>query len=128
MIPVRSMSSVTTQKDGLRFYKLVVVSTGNTVEFRVDKADAEASKTLLTQLMVGIHPAQAPAAPAAPQASAVLPAPAVEPSPALAPAPAPSSGQPDVLEQIAKLAALRDQGVLTEEEFSAKKADLLSRM
>jgi hypothetical protein len=36
--------------------------------------------------------------------------------------------QPDVAEQIAKLAALRDQGVITEEEFAAKKAELLDRI
>lgn len=35
---------------------------------------------------------------------------------------------PDVTEQIAKLAELRDQGVLTEDEFSAKKAELLGRI
>jgi Short C-terminal domain len=36
--------------------------------------------------------------------------------------------QPDVTEQIAKLAALRDQGALTEDEFAAKKAELLGRI
>lgn len=36
--------------------------------------------------------------------------------------------QPDVLEQIQKLAALKDAGILTEEEFNAKKADLLSKL
>lgn len=43
---------------------------------------------------------------------------------------APSFGgpQPDVMEQIAKLAALRDQGALTEEEFGAKKTELLGRL
>lgn len=35
---------------------------------------------------------------------------------------------PDATEQIAKLAALRDQGAITEEEFSAKKAELLGRI
>jgi len=34
----------------------------------------------------------------------------------------------DVADQIAKLAALRDQGALTSEEFEAKKAELLDRM
>lgn len=38
------------------------------------------------------------------------------------------TGRPDVTEQIAKLAALRDQGVLTDEEFAAKKTELLSRI
>lgn len=35
---------------------------------------------------------------------------------------------PDVLEQLSKLAALRDAGVVTGDEFAAKKAELLSRM
>lgn len=35
---------------------------------------------------------------------------------------------PDVMEQIAKLAELRNQGVLTEEEFVSKKTDLLNRL
>ena len=34
----------------------------------------------------------------------------------------------DVAEEIEKLAQLRDKGILTEEEFQAKKTDLLSRM
>jgi Bacterial PH domain/Short C-terminal domain len=34
----------------------------------------------------------------------------------------------DPIEQIAKLAQLRDQGILTPEEFEAKRTDLLSRM
>jgi uncharacterized membrane protein YeaQ/YmgE (transglycosylase-associated protein family) len=34
----------------------------------------------------------------------------------------------DVTEQIRKLGELRDQGVLTDEEFEAKKAELLSRL
>ena len=35
---------------------------------------------------------------------------------------------PDIADQIEKLAQLRDKGILTEEEFQAKKTDLLSRM
>lgn len=35
---------------------------------------------------------------------------------------------PNLAEQIKKLAELRDAGVLTEDEFAAKKADLLARM
>jgi hypothetical protein len=34
----------------------------------------------------------------------------------------------DIPAQITKLAKLRDQGILTEEEFAAKKADLLNRL
>jgi len=36
--------------------------------------------------------------------------------------------QVDVADQIKKLAELRDQGILTEEEFTAKKKDLLARL
>lgn len=35
---------------------------------------------------------------------------------------------PDAVDQLAKLAQLRDAGVLTEDEFAVKKADLLNRM
>jgi Short C-terminal domain len=35
---------------------------------------------------------------------------------------------PSIPEQISQLAALRDAGILTEEEFNAKKAELLSRL
>jgi hypothetical protein len=48
------------------------------------------------------------------------------PQEAPAPAPAPSAGPtPDDIEQLKQLAALRDQGVLTEEEFAAQKAKVL---
>lgn len=39
-----------------------------------------------------------------------------------------SAAQPDVMDQLRKLGELRDAGVLTTEEFDAKKADLLARM
>jgi hypothetical protein len=40
----------------------------------------------------------------------------------------PVQPQVDVMDQLAKLGQLRDAGVLTEEEFAAKKADLLGRL
>jgi uncharacterized membrane protein YdbT with pleckstrin-like domain len=43
-------------------------------------------------------------------------------------APPPPPTSPDVADQIAKLAGLRDQGHITPEEFEAKKAELLDRM
>jgi len=39
-----------------------------------------------------------------------------------------TSGKPDVSETIAKLAQLRDQGILSEDEFQHKKSELLSRL
>lgn len=38
----------------------------------------------------------------------------------------PTASGPDPLEQLKKLAELRDTGVLTEEEFQAKKAKILA--
>jgi len=41
------------------------------------------------------------------------------------PAEAPDDG-PDLVEQLTQLAALKDKGILTEEEFAAQKARILS--
>ena len=40
----------------------------------------------------------------------------------------PNQSSDDIPDQIKKLADLRDQGILTEEEFNSKKTDLLSKM
>lgn len=40
----------------------------------------------------------------------------------------PSHAQPNVADQIKKLADLHAAGILTDEEFATKKADLLNRM
>ena len=67
-------------------------------------------------------------------ASAIVPVapgliPQAPPAPAPEPPPAPATPEPpDVLEQIRKLAELRDAGALTDEEFNAKKSDLLGRL
>ena len=45
-----------------------------------------------------------------------------------APAPAPAGGGGDPMEQLKQLAALKDQGVLTEQEFSDQKAKILAQM
>jgi ribosomal protein L7/L12 len=39
-----------------------------------------------------------------------------------------ASGEGDISDQIRQLGALRDEGLLTEQEFEAKKAELLSRL
>lgn len=43
----------------------------------------------------------------------------------VAAAPAPAAPVADPIEQLKELAALKDQGILTEEEFAAQKAKLL---
>ncbi|HWM10705.1 MAG TPA: SHOCT domain-containing protein [Solirubrobacteraceae bacterium] len=42
-----------------------------------------------------------------------------------APEPAPAAPAPDPIAQLEELAALKDQGILTEEEFAAQKAKIL---
>ena len=44
------------------------------------------------------------------------------------PASSVTTSTPDITEQIKKLAELRDQGIVTLQEFETKKAELLSRM
>jgi putative oligomerization/nucleic acid binding protein len=50
-----------------------------------------------------------------------------EPEPAPAPPPAPAAAPAaDPIEQLKQLAALKDQGILTDEEFAAQKAKILA--
>ena len=62
---------------------------------------------------------QAPAEPAP-----APPPPAAAAPPAAAPPPAPAA---DPMEQLTKLAALKQQGLLTDEEFATQKAKLLDQ-
>jgi hypothetical protein len=70
--------------------------------------DAEAQAQQQAVYDQGVADAQAPA-----------------PAPAAAPPPAPAAGGEDVVDQLEKLADLRDRGVLTDEEFAAQKAKVL---
>jgi len=71
-----------------------------------------------TAAHMGAKSAQKSAAAAQAQAAPPAPAPADETA-------APEAAEGAQIEQIKQLAALRDQGILTEEEFSAKKAQIL---
>ena len=48
------------------------------------------------------------------------------PQPAYEEPPPPAAPEPDPIEQLKQLAALKDQGILTEEEFAAQKAKILN--
>lgn len=110
MIPIKSISSVTTKRDGLINSYVSVITAGNTIDFRVSHKEAETVKSTLTQLMIGGVPA-----PVTPEAA--------PPAPVAAPAP-----QVDLAAQLQQLASLRDAGILSEDEFAAKKAEILARM
>jgi hypothetical protein len=47
-------------------------------------------------------------------------------APPAAPAPEPAAAAPDPIEQLTQLAALKDSGALTEEEFEVQKAKILA--
>ncbi|MCX5037305.1 SHOCT domain-containing protein [Streptomyces coelicoflavus] len=113
MIPIRSISSVVAKRDGLMYTKVVVVASGNTIEFRVPHDSAPGIKALLTDLVLG-------KAPAPDQASSAVAQPVQ--------AATPSSQASTPVEQLRQLAELRDAGILTEEEFTTKKAEILARM
>jgi hypothetical protein len=51
---------------------------------------------------------------------------AAPPPPQAAPAPAPSGGGESRVDQLKELASLKEQGVLTEEEFASEKARILA--
>ena len=71
-----------------------------------------------TAAVVGGHMANKQAEAQAAQAPAEAPAPQY--------APAPAAASPDPVSQLTQLAALKDSGALTEAEFEAEKAKLLS--
>ena len=101
MTPVKSISSVQASKDGVLFTKVTVYASGNNIEFRFGHTEAEQFRAALQGLILA--------------------------GPSLAAAPAAATPQALSLpEQLRQLAALRDDGILTEEEFTAQKAKLLA--
>ena len=100
--PIRAITSVQAKKDNMLWTKVTVYASGNNIDFRLGHADAHLFRDAITELV--LHPAQTVASPM-PQAAA-----------------------PDVMDQLKKLGELRDDGVLTPEEFETKKADLLNRI
>lgn len=52
LIPVKQITSVTTAKDGLRNWKVSIVTSGNTIDMRVSREEAERIRATLLQLML----------------------------------------------------------------------------
>jgi hypothetical protein len=105
MIPIKSLTSVTSKKDGIAHHKVTLITTGNEIDFRVVKKEAVAVVALLTSLILNGPPAQ----------------PTETPPPPAAPAPTASFG-----EELERLVGLREAGHLTDEELAAQKAKLLA--
>lgn len=120
MVLLKHITNVTSRKDGLMYYAVEVqTSSGaaiNTVTFRVSKDEAAQFRAAVLNAMQELE--------ARASATVVVNAPAPA---ALAPAAPVFAAAPDLTAQLQQLASLRDAGILTEEEFTAKKADILAR-
>ncbi len=113
IIPIDQISHIA-KKRGMGINTVVVLTTSaGDLEMRVGHADADRVIQLVNAIKRGDY-AQAASAPTSHPLEA--------PVPAAAPVPA---GGPSVMDQIAQLGQPHDAGVLTDEEFAAKKADLL---
>lgn len=81
VLPVKGISSIRVEKDGLRFSKVLVATSTGVIGFRVGHDEAKSIAGQLTQLMTGSHPAQQVAA-ADPTINVVVAhAPAATPAP-----------------------------------------------
>jgi hypothetical protein len=78
--------------------KVIVHATGNPIEFRFRHEHARLFKDQIQALVLNFGQ------------------------------PAPTAATTDIPEQLMKLAQLRDSGIITQEEFAAKKAELLARL
>lgn len=107
----------------------VVAGTASAVSGRVQRRQAEKFAGRDAQIYADREQAyaqQAPAAPGYAQPVYAQPAYAQPVYSQPAPAPAAPAPQPDMVDQLSQLGALRDSGVLTDEEFAAAKAKVLA--
>ncbi len=103
VIPTKSVSSVQVRR-GAWYHDVTVYASGNTIVMSMDATDAEKLRGLvMEQVLRGSSAPPASAEPAAAAGDAII-------------------------DQIKKLAELRDAGIISAEEFESKKADLLGRI
>jgi hypothetical protein len=101
--PYSKISSVS-WNSGMAMGTIVVFASGNKAEIKnVQKDDGKSMVDALRERLADSPAAGSPAA-------------------------APAAAAPDIMEQLKKLGELRDAGILSDDEFAAKKADLLSRL
>jgi hypothetical protein len=99
VIPIHTVTSVNIKKAGLMLSDVVVRSGGGEIPFRFRHEDAQSFRAAIMPLVL-----------------------ATAPQPTVAPAAL------DAADQLRKLGELRDAGILSEDEFQTKKAQLLERM
>ena len=101
--PIKSVSSVEARR-GMVFLDVVLHTSGDELCLRIGQQDR--GQRFLEQLEAARH---------RPEAQAHTPPPA-------------ATSAPDALEQLERLARLRDAGAISADEFDAKKAELLTRI
>lgn len=97
-MPIVNVASVQSRAESL-FGIIEVHGSGNSIEARLSQPEASRAREVIAELVQADKSA-----------------------------PAASSHAPTVVNQMKQLAELRDAGVITQEEFEGKKAELLSRM
>ena len=115
--------------------EFMTAAEGGLEELRTVKAPIEFKKSFMeakNERLIEINTARAPSPPIAVPPSAPVVPPVTTPEPAAPPlVPSPAAPEPVVpplpspADQLRELARLRDEGILTPEEFDAKKAELL---
>ncbi len=116
--PYASVSSIDQGKN-MMGHKVSFYASGNKIEVKWIK-DVKALERFMNAAKANIHA----------RTTTPLQQPLVAPPLRIdqPPLPPPSSNSDNVMAQLRSLGELRDAGILTEEEFSAKKADLLKRL
>lgn len=114
VIPIKAVTSVTTRRDGMINTIVSIATAAGVINMRVHHDEAERAKMILTDLI--LQPSQQ-------TVNVQFHAPQATP-----PTPAAAAPTMDIGAQLAQLGQLRDAGVLTEDEFNAKKAELLARL
>ncbi|WP_188674364.1 SHOCT domain-containing protein [Subtercola lobariae] len=108
MIPIRSITSVSTARDGSNTI-VQVLTAGGQIDFRVKHREATQVRAVLNDLILrGPEPVKV---------NVVATSPVVASLPPI-----------DIPAQLKQLKTLYDDGVLTDDEFNTKKAELLARM
>jgi hypothetical protein len=101
--PLRAVASVQAKKDNMLWTRVTVYASGNNIDFRFGHDEAHRFRDVVTELI--LNQGQTPPV-----------------------TPSPMSTPPDAMDQLKKLGELRDGGILTLEEFEAKKVEILKRL
>lgn len=106
VIPISAITSIATKRDTMLNDVVSVITSGNTIDMRCHRAEAQSLKSIVQRLMLERdRPAAQPSSPA--------------------PAAPPAATAPDLTAKLSQLAALHDQGILSDEEFASAKAKAL---